>query len=162
MIPGQGQGLLAVVAGTAVIVAFRQITRIFNNSDSRIKQLKSECAKLVALSEDLQRRVTRGRQGLGTTDGVHAWDAQAYRLARRRLGRFSPSAPIQTAVAELDETRADLKTAWQQSLGTSGEGREDLLTTALTAHSEAIDNLAAASSILVRLSPPLGQTGEIT
>lgn len=160
VISGQGQGLLAVVTGAAIIVAFRQVIRIFRKSAPYAHQLKSECAKLVALSEDLQKRMMRERQGLSAADEVHAWDARAYRLAKRRLGNFSPSAAIQTAVTELDETRAELKAAWRQSLDRCADGREDLLTVAMSAHSEAIDNLAAASSILVRISWPFAQPAE--
>jgi hypothetical protein len=161
VISGQGQGLLAVVAGAAIIVAFRQVARLSRKPDLRVRLLKSECAKLIALSEDLQKRMTRERQGLVTADEVYSWDTRAYRLARRRLGGFSPSASIQMAITELDEAGADLRAAWQQSLNGSAEGQEDLFAAAMSAHSEAIGNLAAAGSILVRFSWPSGQPGEI-
>jgi hypothetical protein len=159
MITGQSQGFLAVAAGAAVIVVIRQIMRFFRKSSVRAEQLKSECVKLVALSEDLQDRISRERHGAAVTDEVYAWDVSAYRRARRRLGGLAPSTPVQMAIAELDETRADLKAAWRRSLDRSPEDREDL-TAAMQAHSEAIENFATSSSIMVRVSWPFGQSAE--
>jgi hypothetical protein len=138
LISGQGQGLLAVAAGAIIALSLQQVIRHFRDSSGRTRQLKEECAQIITLSADLQRRASFGE--------VSGWDAAAYRRARTRLRNLNPPNSIQSALTDLDETRDDLTIA---SRVAEGEGN---IAEAVRAHAAAIDHFATSSSILVRVS----------
>lgn len=158
MTSGQEQGLLAVAAGVTAAVAAQWIIRRFGKSEARMRQVKDECAKLLALSEDLQKRVIEQLGGTASAENVYAWDTAAYRRARARLQSLDPPRSIRAALTDLDETRADLRLAWRLSAIQPAVEHEDLAG-AIQAHADAIDHFAAAGSILARVSWPVTLNG---
>lgn len=152
MISGQGQGLLAVAAAGAAIAVTQWAVRRASRADSRSRQLKDECARILALSENLHRRAVGQLSGTAPAGSVRAWDAPAYRKARTRLQVLDPPNSVQAALADLDETRAELRTASEISAALA-DNRE-AFASAVDAHAAAIDHFATAGSILARVSWP--------
>lgn len=152
MISGQGLGLLAAAIGAVIALGGQQAIRALRRSGPRGRLLKEECVQLLLLSEDLQRRITASQNGAASEDeNVRSWDADAYRRARARLQNLSPPTPIQSALADLDETRADLKIAWRLSAAQTAASSGDL-PSALGAYAEAIEHFATSSAVLARVS----------
>jgi hypothetical protein len=153
LISGQGQGLLAVVVGVAIALSAQQVIRYFRKADDRARRLKQECVDILTLSEELQDRVTADAS---TADDVASWDIRAYRRARARLRHLDPPASILAALADLDESRADLMLAYRfsaaQAPGNHPSGGQWKLAEAVRAHAEALDHFATSGSVLVRIS----------
>jgi hypothetical protein len=144
-------GLWAVAAGAAAIVLTRVAIRFIRRIRARPRELGMDRAAIVSLSEDLQQRIINEQRGSIGTPQVLAWDAPAYRLARRRLRSRNQDADLQSSLLDLDEARADLRAAWRFSKAGSGAHPEDL-EIALRAHATAIEQFADASAIFVRIS----------
>jgi hypothetical protein len=155
-------GIWAAVTGAIIIVFTRQAIRIIRKIYRRPSEIPADNAAIVTLSEDLQRRVLDEQRGAIEPAHVLAWDAAAYRAARRRLRARSRSAALMAALSDLDEARADLRTAWRFTK-TEAAGTDAELSVALETHALAIGQFAEASSIFVRVSwtPPMQRpTGE--
>lgn len=153
MTSGQGQGLLAVATGAAIAVAAQWAIGYFGKSEARSRQLKDECAVLLALSEDLQKRVMQQLRGTAPAENAYPWDGAAYRRARIRLQSLDPPLSIRAALTDLDETRADLRLASRLAAAHPTAEYEDLAY-AVQAHADAIGHFATAGSILARVSWP--------
>jgi hypothetical protein len=144
-------GVWAVLAGAAIVVLARLGATLFRRIMPRPRELGTDRAAIVALSEDLQRRIIDEQRGAIDTHEVLAWDARAYRLARLRLRARGQPADVQAALSDLDEARADLRTAWRFSKTGQGVLPEDL-ENALRDHATAIHQFADATAIFVRIS----------
>jgi hypothetical protein len=142
---------LAVLAGAAIILSARLMTRLVRRIAPRPRELSTDRATIVALSEDLQHRIIDEQRGIIGTPEVLAWDARAYQVARLRLRTRNSSADVQAALLDLDEARADLRTTWRFSKTSPGPLPGDL-EIALQAHASAIGQFADASAIFVRIS----------
>jgi hypothetical protein len=160
LIPGQVVGLLAVVIGAAIAVSVRLVLRVLRKPGHREQLVKEECAKLLFLSEDLQRRILAQQRGSGMAADVPSSDAGAYRRAWMRLQNLRPPAPVQAALTELDETRTDLRLAWQLSASQPSANPRSLAY-AIDAHAEAIEHFATSASVLIRVSWPSGASSEV-
>jgi hypothetical protein len=150
---------LAVVIGVAIAISVRLVLRFLRKPDLREQQVKEECAKLLLLSEDLQRRVLAEQRGSDMAQDFYSWDAGAYRRARMRLQNLRPPISVQAVLTELDETRADLRFAWQLSASQPSASTRSLAD-AIDAHAEAIDHFATSSSVIIRVSWPSGRDSE--
>lgn len=147
---GQWQALLGVLVGAVVIASVRLVGLSRGRGDSR--DITRECATLITLSEDLQRRIRAEDTALAVT----GWDSRVYRGARSRLTALGPPPPVQAALRDLDEARQELTTAWRLS-GVMSAGEPFGIHLALREHATAIEHFATASSILVRITWPYGQ-----
>ena len=161
---GNGSGLWGVAAGTAIILAARLAFRLFRRTTPGAggpDGPDGDRAAIIALSEDLQRKITDEWRGTGSEHAVLDWDAQAYRRARTRLRTRNAALDIWSALSDLDEARADLSAAWRFSKLDSRASATDV-ESALRSHAAAIEQFADAAAVFVRVSwrpgPPDGAT----
>jgi hypothetical protein len=137
-------GLVGVVAGAGLAAAGQWLTNRSASQGRFASLVVSQCSELIALSEDFRNRLWEERNGL-RTDAVALWDLASYRVAEAHLQVLAENASIQSAVADLKQTGANLGRTWR-----IGRTDDDALEEAWRAHRGALDRFIEASREFVK------------
>jgi hypothetical protein len=137
-------GLAGVIAGAIIAFAGQDIMRRGDKRERFDALLLEQFADIIALSEDFRNRIWEERKQVAS-DVVGKWDLGAYRHAEARLRILSQEPNVKTALETLHEAGANLGDTWRTE-----SGDKATIDSALTAHRDAIEQLLAVGSQIIR------------